>query len=221
MKIQITFIPANKDFLPKDKILLRNILRIHSKKAIAVLPFKQAILNFTIYPWQKEGISAFTKTKDWIRLMINPDQLKKPGPKRSEIIDQLIYIAYHETHHACRGYAGYLPNNEHILINSIISEGLADYFAREQHPSEHVLKTTNFDFKEIQPWLKKLTKVKWQKESEDDSWLYGGKDKPRLLGYKIGRYIIQKTLEKNPKLNSIKLVKTTSEDILKMSGVNI
>lgn len=143
MKIKILFIESSKDFSKKDKTLIRNILRKHFKKAAKTLPFKQDILTFTVYPFLRDGISAFTKTKDWIRIMINPDQLKKVG------------------------------------------------------------------------------KFKWNKESDDDSWLYGDKEKPRLLGYKIGRYIIQKTLEKNPQLNSVKLIKLDAEAILKLSGLKI
>jgi uncharacterized protein YjaZ len=137
-------------------------------------------------------------------------------------LDQLVYIIYHEMHHACRGYAGILPKNkEHTLINSVISEGLADHFAIEQYPTEYLLETKSYDFSEISKWMSRFGKVMWNKESAaDDSWIFGGQEKPKLLGYKIGRHIIQRIKEKNPKLNSVNLVNIAPEKIIKLSGIN-
>jgi len=217
MKIHITHIANNTSILKRDLEFVNKIIKRHAKKAEALLPFKINNFTFTIYAWEKDGVSAFTQAIDWVDIKINYRHLVS----KKSLLDQLIYIIYHEMHHACRGYAGILPQNkEHILINSIISEGLADHFAIEQYPSKHVLETKNYDFLEISKWIKKLGRVMWNKESIDDSWLYGGKGKPKMLGYKIGRYIIQEIKGKNPKLNSINLVTATPEKILKLSEIN-
>jgi uncharacterized protein YjaZ len=194
--------------------LVKGIISKYAKKVETLLPFKINNFTFTVYAWEKDWISSFTQAIDWVQININYKQLNK------KMIDKLIYIIYHEMHHACRGYAGYLPKNkEHILINSIISEGLADHFALEQHVSEDVLENTSYDLSEINQWIKKLGKVLWNKESADDSWIFGAKGKPKLLGYKIGRYIIQEVKERNPKLNSVNLVNVTPEKLLKLSGI--
>jgi len=174
--------------------------------------------NFTIYSWKKDGINAFTQAVNWVDIKINFNQLINKNGFNTKLLNQLIYIIYHEMHHACRGYTGILPKNkEHILINSVISEGLADHFAIEQYPIKHILETKNFNFSEINKWIKKFGKIMWNKESDNDSWLYGGKTKPKMIGYKIGIYIIQEIKDKNPRQNSIKLVRATPKKILKMS----
>ncbi|MFA5248621.1 MAG: DUF2268 domain-containing putative Zn-dependent protease [Patescibacteria group bacterium] len=214
MKINIVFIPNNSSVSKKDLEIVRKTISRYAKKVEALLPFKVKNFTFTVYAWEKDWINSFAQATDWVKININFKQLT------DKMIDKLIYIVYHEMHHACRGYVGFLPKNkEHILINSIISEGLADHFAKEQYPSKDVLENVSYDLSEINAWIKKLGKVLWNKESDDDSWIFGGKEKPKMLGYKIGRYIIDKVKEENPKLNSVKLVNVTTEKILKLSKI--
>ncbi len=76
------------------------------------------------------------------------------------MLERLEYLAYHETHHAARGYAGFLPGKQkHILINSIMSEGLADVFALEQHPSSYMKRKVRYNEREIQRWLPRVKKI--------------------------------------------------------------
>jgi uncharacterized protein YjaZ len=221
MKINLVFIANNDSISKKDIEFVKKTISGYARKAAEILPFKIKNFTFTIYAWKKDGISAFTQANDWVQININYNQLAGRNGYNKRLVEQLIYIIYHELHHACRGYVGYLPKNkEHILINSIISEGLADHFAIEQYPSKFILKNKSYDLKEIAHWIKKFDKVMWNKESLDDSWLYGGKGKPKMLGYKIGRYIIQKTKEKNPKLNSVNLIDASPEKILKLSEID-
>jgi len=221
MKINIVFIANNDSVLKKDLDFVGDVIRKHAKKVKNLLPFKIDNFTFTLYAWEKDGIAAFTQAIDWVDVKINYQQFFSKGKPKKDLLDQLIYIIYHEMHHACRGYAGILPKKkEHILINSIISEGLADHFALEQYSSKFLKETKSFDFSEISKWIDELGKVMWNKESANDSWLFGGREKPKLLGYKIGRYIIQQIKEKNSKFNSVNLVKATPEKILKLSGID-
>jgi hypothetical protein len=220
MKINIIFIPNNDYIAKKDLEFVKKLIAKHAKKAADLLPFKIRNFTFTVYAWRKDGVSGFTKAMDWVLLNINYHQVFKAGSGKNILLEQLIYIIYHEMHHACRGYAEFLPKNkEHILINSIISEGLADHFAIECYTTQFILKSKSYNPLEIAPWIKKLGKVMWQKESLDDSWLYGGRGKPTMLGYKIGRYLIQKVKDNNPKLNSVKLVVVTPEKIIELSKI--
>jgi len=221
MKIKIIFLPSTRDFQRKEKILIKKIILRHAKKAAKALGAKNGLLTFTIYPWERDGVHAFTQAKDWVRITINPQQFISKR-KRQDMIERLIYIVYHETHHAFRGYAGFLPKKKsHILMNSIISEGLADIFAQEQYPSEYVRKITRYDNRQIKKWLPKLHKIKWQKEIIYDSWLYGGRGKPKCLGYKIGRYLIHEVKKQNPQLDSVRLVREDAKKMLRLSKVKL
>lgn len=221
MKIHITHIANNNFILKSDLDFVNKIIKKYSKKVEVLLPFKLENFTFTVYAWKKDGISAFTQAIDWVEIKINFRQLIIGDTPNKKLLNQLIYIIYHEMHHACREYVGILPKNkEHILIDSIVSEGLADHFAIEQYPVKDILETKNYKFSEISMWIKKLGKVMWNKEGVDDSWLYGGEKKPKMLGYKIGRYIIQKVKEKNLKLNSVNLVHINCKDILALSEIN-
>lgn len=219
MKIQIKFLP-DESFFVGVKEPIEEIIKKHAEKAAAILCFEEDFIVFNVVLSEADEISAFAQKTDLIKIDINPKHFEKTNAKRDETIEQLIYMIYHEMHHAFRGYVGSLPpGQEHILINSIISEGLADYFVREMYPSKHVLEKTSFSFAEIGDWIKKISEVMWNKESEDDSWLYGGAEKPEMLGYKIGRYVMEKIKEKNPDLGLVKLAKLSPEEIIKLSGI--
>ena len=221
MKIYITHIISNNAIVKSDIESVDKIINKHAKKASSLLPFKIKHFTFTIYAWEKEGISAFTQAIDWVDIKINFQELFEKGIPNKNLLDQLIYIVYHEMHHACRRYAGILPKGkDHILIDSVLSEGLADHFAIEQYPTKYLIETKSFDLSEIGKWIHEFGKVMWDKESEDDSWLYGGREKPTLLGYKIGRYVVHEIKQRNPKLNSVNLIHVDSKKIVKLSGIS-
>ncbi|EKE11367.1 MAG: hypothetical protein ACD_15C00100G0003 [uncultured bacterium] len=222
MEIESVFSSPAGSFSKKEEEFLARIISEHAEKIATILPFKQEKLTFVISPRTKGDISAFAKACGLIEISINPDGLRESDNRRKKIIEQLIYIIYHEMHHVCRGYVGELPEGEeHILIGSIISEGLADSFAAEQYPSAHILRKNDVDFSEIGGWLGKIKEVMWNKERADDSWLYGGKGKPAMLGYKIGRFIIQKVKENNQNADSVKLVNSSPKEILELSGIRL
>lgn len=222
MRIQTIFLPANTDFSYKDKRTIEKIIQQHARNAAEVLPFRQRLLTLTVYPWLRDGVNAFTQASDWIRITINPKQFSKSGKRRGEMIERLIYIIYHEMHHAARGYAGFLPmEKHHVLMNSILSEGLANVFAQEQYSSPYVKKVTMYHVKQVRKWIPRLRKIKWQKEFYDPSWLQGGRGKPKRIGYKIGTYILRAVKNRHPRLNAVKLAHTNARKILKYSGVGL
>lgn len=221
MKINIEFIESGREIPRKERLMIKKTVLLHAKKAARVLKLGKGILNFTVYFWERDGVSGFTQAKDWIRLAVNYRQFLSKK-RRREMIERLIYIVYHEIHHAVRGYVGFLPmKKHHVLINSIVSEGLADIFAREQYPSKYVWKVTAYNMKELKRWIPKLKKIKWQKESFRDPWLHGGQSKPKLLGYKVGRYIVENVKRVRPELNAVKLVRRGAKEILKLSKIKM
>lgn len=221
MRVKVIFLPSSIDFSNADKNKIRKIILDHAKKAVAALRFRESEFTFTVYPWERDGVHAFTQAKDWVRITINPQQFAFKS-KQADMIERLIHIVYHEMHHAARGYAGFLPKKKHhILMNSIFSEGLADIFAREQYPSKYVLKVTKYNLKQVKKWLPRLRKIKWQKEVFGDPWLFGGQGKPKKLGYQIGRYFVENIKKYHPRLNTTELVREDARKILKLSGAKI
>ncbi len=224
MSIQIIFIPSERDFSSAEKALIRTTITTHAKKALAVLKAPQQMLTFTISPaWERtdrEGMPAFTQSRDWVRIAVNLKQFRSPK-YRKQMMERLAYLIYHETHHAVRRYAGFLPGKQqHILMNSIISEGLADHFALEQLPSEYVKDKMTFNLREVRKWLPKIKKIKWEADYHD-SWVMGGKGKPAALGYKIGRYLIENIKRRYPRFTATKEVRIDVKKALKKSGIKI
>lgn len=221
MKLNIVFIPSKKDFRRGDKQLITEIIRLHAGLAAKALRFRPEKFTFTVYPWERNSVHAFTQAKDWVRVTINPKQFVQKKHRKA-MIERLIYIVYHEMHHAARGYAGFLPPKKwHILMNSIISEGLADIFVKEQYPIPYTSKVTKYSFKQIKKWFPKLSKIKWRRELFKDPWLKGGEGKPKRLGYKVGRYIVESVKKSRPKLTAAKMVSTDAKKVLRWSKVKI
>jgi len=221
MRIKVIFLSSSTNFSRTDKNKIRSIILEHARRAASALRFRASEFTFTVYPWERDGVHAFTQAKDWVRVTINPRQLAFKR-KRAKMIERLIYIVYHEMHHAARGYTGHLPGKkQHILMNSIFSEGLADIFAREQYPSKYVLKVTSYNLRQVKKWLPRLRKIKWRREFFGDPWLSGGQGKPKNLGYKIGRYLVENVKKHHPRLNTAKLAREDAKKILKLSAVRV
>lgn len=222
MHSKVIFLPSDPDFSRRDKRLIVHTITEHTRRAVRALALKRRRFTWTVYPWQRDGVGAFTQTVDWVRITINPKQFARAGKQGKEMIERLIYIVYHELHHAARGYAGFLPKKRHhILMNCIFSEGLADTFAREQHPSPYVKKRTAYNLRQVRKWLPRIKKIKWQRENFEEPWLMGGQGKPRMLGYKLGRYLMAEVKRRNPRLNAAKLVRADAKTLLRRSGAKI
>ncbi|MFA5962339.1 MAG: DUF2268 domain-containing putative Zn-dependent protease [Parcubacteria group bacterium] len=220
MKINIQFIEADNDFSKGVKVLIGKIIREDSAKVAKILPFETKVFTFTVYPWKRKGAHGFAQATDWVRIMLNPKELDFKKGIKQKILDRLAYLVYHEMHHASRGYVGFLPEGKnHMLINSVLSEGLADVFAQECAPNVYDSEKLASKDRQIENWICRMDKIKWRKMSAYYSWAYGGEGKPALLGYKMGRYIILALKKKHPEWDAVKLVRTDAKKILKLSGV--
>ncbi|TSC87055.1 MAG: Uncharacterized protein G01um10148_160 [Parcubacteria group bacterium Gr01-1014_8] len=133
-------------------------------------------------------------------------------------MERLKYLAYHETHHAARDYAGFLSGKRHhILLNSVVSEGLADTFALEQYPSDYVCSYVIYDEYEARRWFKKMKKM--HQTEYPSSWLFGGDGKPKFVAYKVGRYIVAEAKKRYPKLNATKLLHVDYRRVIRLAGL--
>ncbi|MBI4093503.1 hypothetical protein HY417_00935 [Candidatus Kaiserbacteria bacterium] len=221
MKIDILFLRSAIDFTPREKSEIRNALVLHITKAARALRYNPRILTITIHPnWyrtDRQGMPAYTQLEDWIWIALNYKQFRSKK-HHARLIERLKYLAYHETHHAARGYAGFMAGNRHhILLNSVVSEGLADTFALERYPSKHVRSYVTYHKKEARGWFKEIREM--HQTEYTSSWLFGGHGKPKSVAYKVGRYILAELKRKHPKLNATKLVRTDYRRILKLAGM--
>lgn len=218
MDLNLFFFKTEKDLPAEYKGKLRKIIELHAKRAMRLLGVK--LLNITVYPKKsavipETGEGGFALEGDWMQIAIDPTRKKSELDKIiTEIIPSTIY---HEMHHIarenCLGYGK-------TLLESVVSEGLADAFAEGQWP---LFKApwSQYTLKEIQPFLKQFSKEKNNKKYWHGDWFFGQGEKPRWLGYKLGSYIMDNVKEKNKKITSRKLTAYKAEKIVKISGIKI
>lgn len=219
--MKVIFLPSKDDLTKTEKKLIRRVLLGHARLAAKALKYNPLLLTFTVYPaWKRTdrgGMPAFTQSPEWIWIALHPKLFRK---KPAEMFERLKYLAYHEMHHAARGYTGFLSGKkEHTLMNCYISEGLADHFALEQYPSEYVKKLVKYNAKEVKKWLRKIKGEEWSNDYKS-SMVMGGNGKPARLGYKIGRYLIDNVKKNNPRFTARRSVRVDSKKLLKMGGIH-
>lgn len=120
----------------------------------------------------------------------------------------------HECHHAVRGYHG--DTWQGSIMEAVVAEGLASAFESEvsgiqapmsQYPPE------------VDEWLEEIKAVG---EDWDYREWFSGPNKGRYhLGYKVGKYIVDRALENRPDQTSGHLVHEDAEEILSMANINL
>lgn len=114
---------------------------------------------------------------------------------------QLKSIFTHEYNHVCRLNKFNKNENDYVLIDTIILEGLAENAVREQYGEENVANWTTFYTE------KQLHKI-WKKviypnvnipitTKKHEDILYGFPPFPKMAGYCVGYYIVKKYMEEN------------------------
>lgn len=205
MQTKILFI--GNSFSLGDKQHLRTCILKTVCKAAKLLEIENKTLYFTLYRFKGKTNSGFTKAKDWIEITIPPG-----------VIDykDLEGMLYHEIHHIARGYCGMLEKGEHVLLNTVFSEGLATVFEIEQVPSRlpgYAQHTSSL----IKTWLSRMAKEFSSTKYNYFEWFHGD-GKPDKLGYKIGKYLVDEIKKRYPSETPISLARVDSQKLLKMSG---
>ncbi|OGG79765.1 hypothetical protein A3A39_04580 [Candidatus Kaiserbacteria bacterium RIFCSPLOWO2_01_FULL_54_13] len=221
MKVDVLFLRSDVGLTKKEKSEIQNALVPHVTKAAKALRYNPRVLTITIHPnWprtDRQGMPAYTQLKDWIWIALNYKQFRS-RKHHARLIERLKYLAYHEMHHAARGYAMSLPRKKfHVLLNSVVSEGLADMFALEQYPSEHIRSYVTYNEREAHYWFKKIKRM--HQTEYPSSWLFGGHGKPKNVAYKVGRFVIAEAKRKHLKLNATKLLHMDYRRILRLAGI--
>lgn len=205
MKIRVIFI--GDSFSLGDKQRLESFILRITGKAVRILKINNKTICFTVYRFKGKTNSGFTKTKDWIEITIPPGKID---------YKDLDGMLYHEIHHIARGYSAMMEKGEHVLLNTIFSEGLATAFEIEQVPSR-LPEYAKHNSILIKTWLPRIVKEFLSKNYSYAEWFHGDK-KPDKLGYKIGKYLVDEIIKRNPSKTPTNLVGVSSKELLKMSG---
>ena len=206
MKTRVIFI--GDSFSLGDKQCLRSLIVRVTGKTAKILKIKNKSLYFTVYRFSRRKTnSGFTKTKDWIEITI---------PLGKIDYKDLEGMVYHEMHHIARGYCGMLEKGEHVLLNSVFSEGLATVFELEQVPGR-LPKYARHVPSLIKKWLPRMEKEFLSTKYNHSAWFHG-QGKPDHLGYKIGKYLVDEIIRRNPSKAPISLARVNAKKLLKMSG---
>ena len=206
MKAKVIFIGDAFSLSEKKRINLL-ILKI-AHKVSKFLKIKNKSVYFTVYRFNRSKTNGgFTKAKDGIEITI---------PRGKIDYKDLEGILYHEMHHIARGYCGMLEKGEHVMLDTMFSEGLATAFEMEQVP-HRLPKYARHTPSLIKKWLPLMAKKFSSTKFNYLEWFHG-QGKPKQLGYKIGKYLVDEIIRKNPSQTPSTLARLDSKKLLKMSG---
>jgi len=177
-----------------------------------LLPFGSKHINFFVQPRtygliKETGDHARTHNSEFIEMAFDPTTDKRG---LEVIISGIRPAVYHEMNHAARFN---IPIYHNKFIEVCIMEGLATVFARE-YTGEKAL--WGQYPKDVTKWLQEIIDKNdmfyWQE------YLFKHPDGRRWIGYKVGTYIIDQTLEHSDK-SIAELSKMECDDIFKLAKV--
>jgi uncharacterized protein YjaZ len=206
-----------------ERISLNNE-KIRSKIIGALNKSRQSIDNdsLTIYiiPVNPEGrqfiegmtgIMGLTAGSKQIILTIEPDI--------SGWENMLEYVVAHEYNHAYWTNVNFGKSSKWTLLDYLVFEGRADYFAHLLYPNV------------VAPWTMALTenqksdlwnKIKPNLQSEDISYqmevIFGSRNYPAWGGYSVGYDIVVTALTNNKNLKAVKWTNFEADKILALSN---
>lgn len=210
MEINIVFIKSKKGFNRKEGQKIENIVRKTAKQAAKILNLaKNYLINFIVYPFDKNYVGGLTQAEDFIQISI---------PRKKKLNEEeLKSTIYHEMHHIKRGFFGY-TKKKISLLEALFSEGLATVFALKQAP-KYTPKWSRYTKSFIKKWFYQVKKEKFNTNYSHDEWFFGARGKPFQLGYKIGTYLVNRIKKNHPELTTTKLVKKKAKILLKLSKI--
>lgn len=207
MKINIFFLESDIKFAKEYKEKLETIIRNSAKRAAEILGIKKKVINFTVYP-SKGSSTGFSQAKEWIILNI-----PKNYPKSN-----LIGLVSHEMHHIKTDFCNY--SKRKTFSDALFFEGLAIAFQTEQ--LKKAPRYARYNGKLVRKWLPILKKQDLSaKDYNYYEWFWGQGKKPKFLGYKLAKYLMDQIQKNYPNLTIIDLTKKKAKDLLKLSKVRL
>lgn len=209
MKINIFFLGSETKFNKKYKDRLEKIIKDSARQAVIILGLKKDIINFTVYPLKGSHASGFSQAKEWIILNIPRNYSK----------DSLKGLVSHEMHHIKTDFCNYSEKRK-TFLDTLFFEGLAIDFQVGQ--SKGTPKYVRYNNKLIRKWLPVLKKQNLSgKNYNYYEWFWGRGKKPKFLGYKLAKYLMDQIRKNHPDLTIIDLTKKKGGELLKLSGVKL
>jgi uncharacterized protein YjaZ len=117
----------------------------------------------------------------------------------------------HETHHVVRGYLG--DSWKGSAIEAAIAEGLASVF--ETEVSGIITSMSSYQ-DEVTGWVGEMMELGPDWSYSD--WFTGPNKGRWYVGYKVGRYIVDRAIRNAPNETAVTLVNATPKEILRMAG---
>jgi len=152
------------------------------------------------------GIGGFAPSGSEIEIAVDPDFAGLEGV----LEERLSNIAAHELHHAAR-WRG--PGYGMTLLESMVSEGLADHFALELLGGENPPWTEAFPESQTDFYLARARPLLDSTAFNFDDWFFGPSvDLPRWTGYTLGYRLVRDYQDRNPNRSAASLVNTPAEE---------
>jgi len=208
MKINIFFLESDVKFTKKYKTRLKEIIRDSARWAARILGIQRNIINFTVYPCKPSSTKGCSQAKEWIVLNIS-----KKYPKI-----RLKGLVCHEMHHIKTDFCNY--SKRRTLLDALLLEGLAVVFQAEQ--LKRTPRYARYNSKLLRKWLPVLKKQNLlSKDYNYYEWFWGQGKKPKFLGYKLAKYLMDQIQKNHPDLTVMDLTKKSPKELLKLSGIKI
>lgn len=211
MSARTIFIESQGDFSSVEKKKITEIAARTYSRSSSLLGLP-ATVNITFYRFGSKN-GGFTQAKDWISVTI---------PKGKINYVDLEAMLYHELHHIARGYAGYTEGKfKHFLLNSLFSEGLATAFEIDMQPKGRVSTHDKYTARLVRTWLPRTKSELYSTTKYDYASWFHGAGRPKQLGYKLGKYLVDEIRKNHPKLTHKDLVREEAKKLLRLSKVKI
>ena len=208
MKINIFFLESDVKFTKKYKTRLGGIIRNSARWAAGILGIQKKVINFTVYPRRSSSTSGCSQAKEWIILNVD-----KKCPKI-----RLKGLVCHEMHHIKTDFCNY--SKRKTFLDTLFLEGLAVAFQAEQ--LKRTPRYTRYNSKLLRKWLPVLKKQNLlSKDYNYYEWFWGQGKKPKFLGYKLAKYLMDQIQKNYPDLTIMDLTKKKAKDLLRLSKVDL
>lgn len=152
------------------------------------------------------GIALDTNRMRWV---VNPEA----GAVDQIIRHHLRRTFFHEAHHLARGWARYAVDEPITIMDAAVAEGLASAYQRDFGGSGVAWSSFPED---IGSWVAEVLALENAKDYHQ--WMFQHKDGRRLIGYRVGLYVVDKAI-KNSGKSAADLVHTPTQTILKLADV--
>lgn len=193
---------------------IENIFSEAEKKITNVLPVKNVDIVIVDNPYQtipEIGIGGHTHSPNYIIVSLDPDFPNFNNTLQKELFDTLA----HELHHAARwqtiGYG-------ELLLEAMVSEGLADHFAievtkrKDMYPWDKALNEEQSNI-----LAKKAKKEYANKNYDHNVWFFGSKEKgiPRWTAYTLGFQLVDNYLKNHQNTKASILYSIEAKEFIK------